>query len=497
MAEETTEKVRVKVGPMVGRPLILYPAARIDAANVAEMLSFCGSWFAQTSFQVDYLWNYYKGLHPILDREKSVREGICNTVVENRAQEIVTFKVGYQLEEPAQYALRGLHGRDGGADGEESFRRRLADLDELNAVMAEAGKDSCDRDLFEWMCVCGQAYRIAGKGEGGAALSMRSLDPRCTFMVRTATFDRRPLACVWNGYDPVTGSTVSNVWTDRELIVVRDGNVESAAPHTYGRIPVVEYTLNNARMGAFEPVLPLLDAIDAIESNRLDDVEQTVQSLMKFINCDIDRDTFLEMLDLGAVKVRSYENQTADVDFITNSLDMGGVQVTKEDMVSAVASICGMPSRSGQGGASTSDTGTAVMLRDGWTLAESYAKGYELQFKRSEREFLVLALEICRQGGQTSIDLAPRDVEMTFNRRNYENIQVKSQVLTTLLNNDRVHPQDAFKVCGLFGDAEAAYLRGERWHEEAVRASLEMEAARIEVGRAAEEGEDAAPAASA
>ena len=45
-------------------------------------------------------------------------------------------------------------------------------------------------------------------------------------------------------------------------------------PHVLGGVPIFEYPANAARMGAFEVILPLLDAINETESNRLDDVVQ-------------------------------------------------------------------------------------------------------------------------------------------------------------------------------------------------------------------------------
>lgn len=43
-------------------------------------------------------------------------------------------------------------------------------------------------------------------------------------------------------------------------------------------------------MGAFESVVPLLDAINNVQSNRLDGIEQFIQSLMVFYNCTLGED---------------------------------------------------------------------------------------------------------------------------------------------------------------------------------------------------------------
>ena len=86
-----------------GRLRITTPYEYVDDTNLIEVLNDTLSWFASNKGDIRYLWEYYKGVQPILRREKDVRPEICNKIVENHAQEIVAFKVGYQLAEPLQY----------------------------------------------------------------------------------------------------------------------------------------------------------------------------------------------------------------------------------------------------------------------------------------------------------------------------------------------------------------------------------------------------------
>lgn len=453
---------------MKGRRRILADYEAIDAENVVRVLQEDAlPVHAANAAQTQYLWDYYRGQQPILKRVKDVRPEINNRIVENHAQEIVAFKIGYQLAEPMQYTCR-TYASD--ADGTDAS---LEDINELNTLMFAEDKASHDRDLFEWMLVCGVGYRMAEADseddfeEGGAPFEIHTLDPRTTFLVRSSAYHRKPLMAVWIGRDPDDEEPIYNCFTKSACYRVKGGAVIEKAPHTYGCIPIVEYQLNNARMGVFEPVLALLDAINAVESNRIDGIEQTVQALMKFVNCDVTEAKFESMLKLGAVSVATTEGTVgeADVDIIKNDLDQTSTQTTKDDLYQAIVNICGMPNRNGTSG-SSSDTGAAVLLRDGWTLAESHAKSYELQMKRSERDFLRCVLSICAQSAGCDIDLRIRDIELAFNRRNYENIATKSQVLTGMLGCSSVHPRLAFEACGMFSDPEAAWLESKAWQEE-------------------------------
>ena len=492
---ENTETAEngISQAPLLGRLPIYLDYESIDETNVVDALNDALIPFVLNSAQATYLWNYYKGLQPILQREKEVRPEINNQVVENHAQEIVAFKIGYQLAEPLQYTCRMQGDDEDDGSAESEYEQTLGAVNELNTLMFAEDKASCDRDLFEWMCVCGLGYRMceANKQQdadlGDAPFSIYTLDPRRTFVAESSAYHHKQLMSVWLGTKPVTKEIIYNVYTDDTLYKIVNGEIESQEKHTYKGNPIVEYRLNNARMGVFEPVLSLLDAINNVESNRLDDIEQTVQALLKFINCDVERDDLVEMLKLGAVKVKtSIDGQPADIDVIKTDLDQGGTQVTKEDLYQSVVNICGMPNRNGTKG-SSSDTGAAVLLRDGWTLAESHAKSYELQFKRSERGFLRVVLGICKESASTDLDLRIRDIELAFNRRNYENILVKAQVLTTMLSSEKIHPQLAFQSCGLFTDPDAAYKQSLEYMEKN-KASAEEAVLAVAANQAIEEG---------
>lgn len=206
----------------------------------------------------------------------------------------------------------------------------------------------------------------------------------------------------------------------------------------------------------------ILDAINTTVSNRLDGVEQFVQSFIKFINCDISKEDFIALKELGAIKVKSVDGQIADVDVVSTDLNQVQVQTLTDDLYQTVLAICGIPNRNG--GSSTSDTGAAVIMRDGWSLAEARAKDSEIMFKRSEGQFLRLVLRILRDMGDVAVKLS--DIDIKFTRRNYEAIQSKSQVLVSMLAQEKIHPLLAFTHCGLFSDAESAYTMSMKYYEE-------------------------------
>ncbi|MBR5199345.1 MAG: phage portal protein [Bacteroidales bacterium] len=441
---------------MYGRRVITTDVSEITADNVVEVLKKAMEDHELNRGEIEYLWKYFKGNQPILQRTKTVRPEICNKIVENRANEIVSFKVGYLCGEPIQYVGRSNDTTVGDS------------ICALNEYMFIVDKAALDREIVEWQMIAGTANRMIldneafEKDSDEAPFEMYTLDPRDSFVVySTDVKHKRMMGVKYNTDDH--GFKTYSVYTDELYFTIEDDQVKKVVPHALGAVNIVEYPANNARLGSFEIVLPLLDAINNIESNRMDGVEQFIQSFMKFINCDIDEEKFKALKDLGAIKIKSADGQPADVDIVTSELDQGQTQVTKDDLYKAILSICGLPSMS-DGSTSDSSNNGAVILKNGWQGAETRAKDSELMFKRSEKEILKLVLKLC--DGLADLKLRLKDIDMKFTRRNYDNIQSKSQVLATMLQQPKVHPLLAFTHCGMFSDPESAYSMSNKYYEE-------------------------------
>ena len=451
---------------MYGRRVITTDAVEITDANIVSELNEAMNTHNINRGEIEYLWNYYRGKQPILQRTKQVRPEICNRIVENRANEIVSFKVGYLCGEPIQYV---------GRNGDEKVSQAIA---ELNEMMFSENKATQDKEIVEWQMICGTAYRLVLPDKRGeeddAPFEMFTLDPRDTFVVRSSEVGNKPMFAVKYRVDSENNRICSVYSANHFWRIVGDKVVESE-PHALGMIPIFEYPANNARLGAFEIVLPMLDAINTVASNRLDGVEQFIQSFIKFVNCDIDETQFKALKDMGAIKVKSVDGSVADVSIVTQELNQMQTQTLVDYLYQTVLTICGMPNRNG--GSSTSDTGAAVIMRDGWSLAESRAKDSELMFKQSEHEVLKLVLRILRDSvglSEVIYELKLKNISLQFTRRNYENIQSKSQVLVSMLQQNKIHPRLAFTSSGLFTDPESAYQLSKEYSEEQAKKALEM-----------------------
>lgn len=441
-----------------GRRMIYTDATEITAENVADEVRKAIYVHESNRAEVEKLYNEYCGKTAILNKTKEVRESINHKVNENRAYEIVSFHKGYTFGEPIQYVRRENSTSDTEDDGIAS------DINALNGYMSDADKAACDNELAEWLYVAGTSYRLSLPNQAWLKdgdeppFRIYSLDPRQTFVVYSNTVDHRPVMAVFYVRNQESNERIYSVYTEKSYFEVQEFGGVTEEPHVLGMIPIIEYPADTPRLGVFEIVMPLLDALDELQSNRMDDIVQYVNSFLAILGGQLDEETYKKLNEWKTLCLP----EGTDAKYLSPTMSQNDVQTLKQDLYQSILTICGVPNRNG--GSSTSDTGSAVQLRDGWQAAESRAKATELMFKKAEKSFLRLILRILRDTVGTSLRIT--DIDTHFTRRNYENIATKSQVLIAMLNNPKIHPELAFAHCGMFPDPESAYLQSMAYYEE-------------------------------
>ena len=448
-----------------GRRKIYSEQREITAANVRDEVNTAYAVHCQNQSEIETLWNEYRGQSKILHKAKEIREEINHKIHEARAYEIAKFHKGYVFGEPIQYVRRE------NTSAKEADDAIAADINALNGYMSDANKAAVDNALAEWMYVAGTGYRLTLANSKWTAdgdeppFSIYSLDPRKTFIVYSTDVDEHPLMAVCCAVRE-NSEKVFTVYTEKMVYTYGDHSLMEVKANTLGMIPIIEYPAEHARLGVFEVAMPLLDALDELQSNRMDDIVQFVNSFLGIFGGELNEETYSKLNEWKTLCLP----EGTDAKYLSGSLSQSDVQTLKNDIYQSILTITGVPSTS-DGSTSDSSNNGAVILRNGWQSAEARAKATEEIFKSSEKEFLKIALRILRDTVGTKLRLT--DITPHFTRRNYENIASKSQVLIAMLNNPWVHPEVAYASCGMFPDPESAYLQGKSWHEQQEKKAME------------------------
>lgn len=437
----------------------------LDVGKMIDCLNKSLTIHSVNKDEIDYLIDYKNGDQTILLKEKPIRPEINNKIVLNHAEMISRMVVGYFLGTPIQYIQSGY------SDKKDA-------IDELNRIVQYEDKASVDKEIAEYASICGVGYRIIYKdGLFGDEVPFedKALNPSHTFVVYENNISEKPVVGVTyhnvynDNYDIIGAKIYAYTAFGRYLIeltnagVVPVGNaldvadVTNYTQYSVGGVPIIEYPNNIWRIGDWELSIALMDAINALQSGRLDDIDQTVQSLLVFINADIDSEMYAEMREAGAVMLKNMSGLSSDVKNIETSLDQSGMNMYAQELEELLYAIIGIPNRNNRAGGG-GDTGQAVELRDGWADLEIVARNKELMFKKSEKMALKIYLSMFNS---TRIDkLSLLDIDIKFTRNKNNNMLVKTQSYETLLRTKTLTPEDCLTIVDLVSDVNEFISRG-------------------------------------
>ena len=423
-----------------GRSIIYTNQNRIDENNIVKELSNALSIHQQNATAIEYLDRYYRGDQPILYRKKLNRPEINNKVVMNLAYELVERKTAEMCAEPIQFVLRGTDDK------------KSEEISKLNAMLEVENKHDVDIDICRWRSICGTAYRYIGKNENLELLDVSDFDISCENPLYTfvAYYNNNKPAFSCQIRTDSDGANMYWCFTDTQYFVIKGGIIVKSGINGNKAIPVIEYPNNSRRISDIEITISLTDHINTLQSDRINGIEQFVASWVKFVNCEIDANTFSAMRDSGALVVKSNNGENkADVDLLTQELNQTEGQVVFNDLFEKFLSIQGLSDRQSKN--SGGDSGNAVAMRNGFTEASMRVAIGEPIFKKSER--LALRIILNRLRITNKYTLTVEDVEIHINHNRTDNILTKAESLKLLLESG-IDYKRAIKTVDLFSDPE-------------------------------------------
>lgn len=273
--------------------------------------------------------DYYEGKHHILEDTKRDNKLVCN-----HAKDIADTASSYFIGNPVAY-------------------KSNADISALTDALDLAGADEVDGDNGLELSIYGLAYEYIYAKEDAAELTIKNIPADRTFMVKDDTIEENELFGVYyyikkddSGYGPnhyiATVATENYVY---ELDIVDSSELqyttEEPREHHLGAIPIVEYQNNKLGIGDFELQIPLIDAYNALMSDRITDKEQFIDAILAVYGVlladDNESDDISEdQSNIKAAKERLKKYKvlelpdTAKAEYLTRTFDESGVEILKK-----------------------------------------------------------------------------------------------------------------------------------------------------------------------
>ncbi len=284
--------------------------------------------------QLKKLLDYYKGEHKIIgdsDRE--------NKLVCNHAKDIADTATAYFIGNPVTYNCND-------------------DITVLTKALDTAGADEADGDNGLDLSIYGRAYEYIYTKKDETVLEIKNLSPENTFVVYDDSIEQDELFAVYyyvrKDNSDMSGQvhyiatvlTKKYRWVFDICEIPSDSSVlEGPEDHFKGEVPVIEYLNNKLAIGDYELQIPLIDAYNALMSDRITDKEQFIDAILVIYGTllsDEEEDTdsgeggeeagknHAAMKRLARRKLLEMPGEGSKAEYLTRTFDEAGVEILKK-----------------------------------------------------------------------------------------------------------------------------------------------------------------------
>lgn len=245
-----------------------------DGIPTPEILEYCIKQHQGTLARLNKLSDYYDGKQDISNRTFGNPNIPNHKIVANHAKYIVDIATGFLVGNPIAYSGSQVD-------------KILDEYSRMDIV-------SHDTELEKDLSVFGIGYELmylAPVDEGDTEIRIKSIDPRGIFVVTDDTVDKNPLFGVhYQQRFKLDGSLnyyLINVYTEDKIYMYHAKGLSKGqmtlfeeSEHYFGAVPVVEYRNNEERQGDFEQQISQFDAYNLLQSDRINESEQRVNSIL-------------------------------------------------------------------------------------------------------------------------------------------------------------------------------------------------------------------------
>ena len=291
--------------------------------------------------RLEQLKAYYLADNAIKHRQRA--PGLPNNRVAHAfARYIAMITSGYLVGQPVSYAV----------DEDNATLNAILDSFARNAVSAADSELARDASIY-------------GKGveyvyvDADLRPRVAPLSPESAFVVYDDTYETLPLFGVYftpRRHEDGTDDGV-RIWvmSAAEIAEYQASSLDSIAfteirrtQHYFGDVPMVEYWNDDDERGDFEWVIPLIDAYDKLQSDRINDKEQFVDKLLLLFGCTMDTDERGRppWQQLREDKSLSLPDTDSRAEYLGSAMDESGNQILRAGLVEDIHKLSMVPDMS-------------------------------------------------------------------------------------------------------------------------------------------------------
>jgi len=270
--------------------------------------------------------NYYMGDTEVMRRSRAV--GLPNNKIAHPfARYIVMVAVGYLVGESVGYKT-------------DAAQRKV--LDRVLSAYKQADIAAVDIENARNASIFGKSVEFVTLPEDGDLPVPYALSPESAFVVYDDSIEHKPLFGVYltrniaeNGETGCLRAVTATARRISQWVLTSEGWAPlNSRPHPFGRVPMLEYLNDENEKGDFEWVIPLIDAYDSLQSDRLNDKDQFADKLLVLTGCTLDTDSEGRppWLQLRMDKALCLPDREASAQYLSGEMDESGNEILRKSL---------------------------------------------------------------------------------------------------------------------------------------------------------------------
>ena len=361
----------------------------------------------------EYLENLYLGFHDIFRLPEKEGWKPDHRLAVGFPRYITDTFIGYAYGKPIKVQSE-----------DEKFDEAMQLFAKRNAL-----KDH-NKEMAKVACKFGHAFEYLYQNENTETRVTR-FTPRQMFIVYDDSVAERALFAVRYGYygekSKLRGKLYGEILTPSQVLKFEEDKITDKNDNPYGKIPVVEWKLNEERIGLYESVAGLVETYNAALGEKANDVESFAEAYLAIMGAEIDEEGIRRIRDSRIINLYGTNNAK---DVLIQFLQKPTADGTQENLLDRLETLIYQTSMVANisdenfGGA-TSGTSLAYKLQAMSNLAESFDGKVEKSIRKRLKLFCTLSTNTPHQD-------AYEDVEITFTRNVPKNLLEEAQTAAQL-----------------------------------------------------------------
>lgn len=396
----------------------------------------------------NYLENLYKGFHDIFKIPEKEDWKPDNRLAVNFPKYVTDVFLGFAYGIP----IKRKH-------PDKASNEAFIKFDKLNRITEH------DYEMAKKVCKYGHAFEYFYQDEE-ARTRVVDLTPKECFYVKENNLRKRAYFAVRYGYTDNGATKYGEIITKEEIKEFKGSDIIDTHPNPYGKINIVEWVLNEERMGLYEEITGMTETFNKGIGEKANDVDAFAEAYLAVMGAELDEEGVMRIRDSRIINLYGTDNaKDVLVQFLTKPTADGTQENLLDRLERLMHKISMIPDINSESFGSASGIALEYRLHSMSDLARVFDEKIKKSMSKRYKLFCTLSTNIADKE-------AWQDIEYTTTRNTPKNKLEEAQTAAAL--EGMVSQETQLKVLSIIDDVTSEIKKIEKEKKKNEQSILEQ-----------------------